>query len=117
MHPDSLSPSDLGAAQHSALPPALAARLANPVLPEPANTLDARFDALIQGYAAEIGQRAMTGDMDGLERARRFHAQVVALRDKWRDGSPSAVRVKKAKPEPAVAPAPAPAQPAAIAAE
>jgi hypothetical protein len=90
------------AAAPVALPPALAERLATPA--PAASTLDERLDALLEGYALEIGARALAGDTKGMERAQRFHRQVVQLRDHWRTGNASPVRVPKAAaPVPAAA--------------
>lgn len=89
-----------GVIGHTPLPPALAERLATPA--PVAATLDERLDALLEGYALEIGARALAGDTKGMERAQRFHRQVVQLRDHWRTGNASPVRTPKA-----AAPAPA----------
>ncbi|MBX9594071.1 MAG: hypothetical protein K2X46_06890 [Roseomonas sp.] len=83
-----------GTIGHTPLPPALAERLATPA--PAAATLDERLDALLEGYALEIGAAAMRGDIKAMERAQRFHRQVVQMRDHWRSGNDSPVRLPKA---------------------
>lgn len=91
-----------GVVGHTPLPPSLAERLAAPAPVAP--TLDERLDALLEGYALEIGARALAGDTKGMERAQRFHRQVVQIRDHWRTGNASPVRVPKtAAPAAAIA--------------
>ena len=83
-----------GVVTRTPIPPGLAERLATPAQSAP--TLDERLDSLLQGYALEIGAKALAGDTGGMERAQRFHRQVAQIRDHWVNGNASPVRTPKA---------------------
>lgn len=85
----------------AALPDALAQRLATPTVA--VLTIEERLESLLQGYALEIGSRALAGDTAGMERSQRFHRQVTQLRDHWTNGNASPVRAPKQAAAKAVA--------------
>lgn len=95
------SPMDTNPAPIAALPPGGGERLATPT--PAATTLVERLDSLLEGYALEIGAKALAGDIVGMNRAQRFHHQVTQLRDRWVSDSANPVRPTKAPPASAAA--------------